>query len=200
LINRRDRSTKEVFEEIMKGRSFCLMGEDRIAILVVKVFNLVFPKAAGGAQMEISGVFISKGAIFYFCALSPVSGFVGDFLAQVGFCKGSEATFQGREVPVLFETIEERDDRTTIKKIDGRELTLLCPSSSSRADSLKPEAKSANRREVGMSGANTIPIGMHNGGEGVLCKPGVLQTENGAAGGFRRSSKVEGDVVRGGAS
>jgi hypothetical protein len=101
---------------------------------------------------------------------------------------------------MLLETIEERDDRTAIKKIDGRKLTIFCPSSSSRADSLKPEAKSANRREVGMSGTNAIPISMNNGGEGVVRKPGVLHTENDAAGGFRRSRKVEGDVVRGGAS
>jgi hypothetical protein len=81
LIRRNDRGAKEIFKEIVEDCGFCRMGEDHITIQVIKIFDLVFPKAAGGAQMEISGVFISKGAILDFCALSPVCCFVSDLLA-----------------------------------------------------------------------------------------------------------------------
>jgi hypothetical protein len=49
LTSRCDRSAEEVFKEIVKKRGFCLMSENHIAILIVKVFNLVYSKAARGA-------------------------------------------------------------------------------------------------------------------------------------------------------
>jgi hypothetical protein len=46
------------------------MGEDRIAIVLLEDLDLIFAKTPGGAEMEITRVLITKGAVFDFGALA----------------------------------------------------------------------------------------------------------------------------------
>jgi hypothetical protein len=48
------------------------MGEDRIAIVLLEDLDLIFAKTPGRAEMEITRVLVTKGAIFDFGALAPV--------------------------------------------------------------------------------------------------------------------------------
>jgi hypothetical protein len=55
------------------------MGEGDIAILILKIFNLVLPEATRGAKVKVVGVLIAQDAVFDFCMLPPVGCFIGDF-------------------------------------------------------------------------------------------------------------------------
>jgi hypothetical protein len=134
LIKSGNRSSKKVFVKIMKNNGFSMMGEGDIAILILKVFSLVFSEANGGAKVKVAGVFVAQDAVFDFCTLPLVGCFVGDFLAERSFGKVAELFFQGREVSMFLEAVEERDGSTTVKEVDGREFSVLSPGSSGRAD------------------------------------------------------------------
>jgi hypothetical protein len=67
---------------------------------------------------------------------------------------------------VFLQPIQERDDGTTVKKVNGRELTIPSSSSNSRPNSLKFEAETPNGEEVRVVRADTVPIGAGKGGEG----------------------------------
>jgi hypothetical protein len=84
----------------MKNNGFSMMGEGDIAILILEVFYLVFPEAAGGTEVEVVGVLVAQDAVFDFCTLPPVGHFIGDFLAESGFGKVTELLFQGRDSEV----------------------------------------------------------------------------------------------------
>jgi hypothetical protein len=122
------------------------------------------------------------------------------FLAEGGFGKGTDAPFQSRDVTTLFQAVKEGDDSTTIKKVDRRKLAIPSPNSGGRTDTLEPEAEDANRGEVGVCGANTVPVCVCQVSEGGVHDPRVFHTENFTAGGSGGSSKVERDVIRGGTS
>jgi hypothetical protein len=49
------------------------MGEDRVALGVIKIFDLIFLETPGGTQVEVSGVIIPKNTIFDLSTLSPIS-------------------------------------------------------------------------------------------------------------------------------
>lgn len=66
---------------------------------------------------------------------------------------------QGGEVAVFLKSIEEGNDGATVKEVDGRHPSLLGPSPGSSPDTFKPEAKSTNRRQMGVVVAYTIPVG-----------------------------------------
>jgi hypothetical protein len=53
--------------------------------------------------------------------------------------------------------------------------------------------------EVGVAGAHTAPVALHNGREGGMEKPRVFHPKHHAARGFRGSREVERDMVRRGA-
>jgi hypothetical protein len=54
-----ERGTQEIFVEGMKDRGFGQVQENGSPIRVLQGFDLVFPKAARGAEMEVTRVFIS---------------------------------------------------------------------------------------------------------------------------------------------
>jgi hypothetical protein len=166
VVSRGDRSAQQVFEEAVEDGSLSLMGEDHIAILVFKVFDLILPKTARGAKVEVPGVFVPKDAVFDFCTLPPVRCFVGVLLAEGGFCKGTEEPFENREVAMFFQAIEEGDDRTAIEKVDRRKLAIPSPNPSSRTDPLEPETESANSGEVGVRGPDAVPVCVRQVGKG----------------------------------
>jgi hypothetical protein len=95
LIQRGNRGPQKIFVKIVKNSGFSLMGEGDIAILILEVFYLVFPEAAGGTEVKVVGVLVAQDAVFDFCTLPPVGRFVGDFLAESGFGKVTELLFQG---------------------------------------------------------------------------------------------------------
>jgi hypothetical protein len=174
VVSRGDRSAQQVFEEAVEDGSLSLMGEDHIAILVFKVFDLILPKTARGAKVEVPGVFVPKDAVFDFCPLPPVRCFVRVLLAEVGFCKGTEAPFENKEVAMFFQAVEEGDDRTAIEKVDRRKLEIPSPNPSRRADPLEPETESANRGEVGVRGPDAVPVCVRQVGKGGVSKPRVF--------------------------
>jgi hypothetical protein len=51
------------------------MGEDLVTCIGVKDFDLVFPKAARGTEVEVVRVLITKGDILDFSALVPIGSF-----------------------------------------------------------------------------------------------------------------------------
>jgi hypothetical protein len=53
------RGTQEIFVEGMKDRCFGRVRENGSPIRVLQGFDLVFPKAAGGAEMEVMRVLIA---------------------------------------------------------------------------------------------------------------------------------------------
>jgi hypothetical protein len=79
----------------MENNGFSMMGEGDIAILVLKVFNLVLPEAARSAKVKVVGVLIAQDAVFDFCTLPPVGHFIGDFLAESSFGKVAEIFSMG---------------------------------------------------------------------------------------------------------
>jgi hypothetical protein len=95
-----NRLSKKVFEEVMKDRGLSRVGENLVAISILKVFDLVLPQAARGAKVKVVGVLIAQDAVFDFCTLPPVGHFIGDFLAESGFGKVTELLFQGRDSEV----------------------------------------------------------------------------------------------------
>jgi hypothetical protein len=112
-----------------------------------------------------------------------------------------EAPFENREVSMFFQTVEEGDNCTTIKEVDRRKLAIPSPNPSSRTDPLEPETESANSRgEVGVRGANTVPVCLHQVSKGGVSEPRVFHTENFAPGGPGGSSKVKRDMIKSGAS
>jgi hypothetical protein len=48
------------------------MGEDLVTRITVKNFDLVFPKAPRGTEVEVARVLISKGDILDFSSLAPI--------------------------------------------------------------------------------------------------------------------------------
>jgi hypothetical protein len=59
-----NQGAKKIFEEIMEEPSLCLVGEDHIAILILKVFDLILAKVARSTKVEIPGVFVAQDAVF----------------------------------------------------------------------------------------------------------------------------------------
>jgi hypothetical protein len=118
----------------MENNGFSLMRGDDIAILILKVFNLVLPEATRGAKVKVVGVLIAQDAVFDFCTLPPVSCFIGDFLAEGSFGKVTEPMFQGGKIPMFLKAVEERYDSAAVEEVDGWELPVLSPGSSCRAD------------------------------------------------------------------
>jgi hypothetical protein len=64
-----DRGAQNFFEEVMENQGFCLMRENSGPIFIVKVFNLVFPKASRSVEVKIASVVIAEGTMFYFFSL-----------------------------------------------------------------------------------------------------------------------------------
>jgi hypothetical protein len=93
VIRSSDRGAKKIFEETMEDGRLSLMSEDHIAILVLKIFYLIFPEAPRGAEVEVPGVFIAQDAVFDFRPLPPVGCFARDLLTEGSFCKGAETFF-----------------------------------------------------------------------------------------------------------
>jgi hypothetical protein len=109
-----NRGAKKIFEEIMEEPSLCLVGEDHIAILILKVFDLILAKVARSTKVEIPGVFVAQDAVFDLGTLPPVSGFVGYFVAEGGFGKGTKAAFKSREAAMLLQAVKERNDSSKV--------------------------------------------------------------------------------------
>jgi hypothetical protein len=86
----------------VKDGSFIRVGENGIAILIIKNLDLVLSKPTRGAKVKISGVFVTKGDVFNFCPLTPVGGPIKVLLAEIGFGERSKALFQVREGADLF--------------------------------------------------------------------------------------------------
>jgi hypothetical protein len=84
VISSKLRGTEKIPKEGMKDGSFGLVGENRIAILLIEDLNLVFAQTTGSAQVKIAGVFIPKGAVFNFGVLAPVGGLgIVDFTKMI---------------------------------------------------------------------------------------------------------------------
>jgi hypothetical protein len=111
------RGAEKIPKEGMKDGSFGLVSENRIAILLIEDLNLVFAQTTGSAQVEVAGVFISKGAVFNFGALAPVGGLgIVDFTEMI-FNHATKGKFKRGEVARFFESVKEGDDRTAIGKV-----------------------------------------------------------------------------------
>jgi hypothetical protein len=63
---------------MMENLGFSVMGKAGVAGVIFKNFNLIFPKAPpGSAEVEVSGVFITKDTVTDFCPLPPVGSTIG---------------------------------------------------------------------------------------------------------------------------
>jgi hypothetical protein len=113
-----NRLTKKVFEKIMKDRGLSRVGEDLVAIFILKVFNLVLPQAAGCAKVEVPRVFVPEGAVLNFCTLPPVGGPVKVLLAQMELDHRTKPLLERGEGPRFFQPVQERDDRAAIAQIN----------------------------------------------------------------------------------
>jgi hypothetical protein len=98
---------------------------------------------------------------------------------------------------MLFQAVKEGDDNAAVKKVNRRKLAIPSPNSSSRPDTLEPEAKAANRGEVEVRGDNTVPVCVGQVIEGGVREPRVFHTKNFTAGRLGGGSEVKRDVVRG---
>jgi hypothetical protein len=78
-----ERGAEQLIEEAVEDGSLSRVRKDRVTVVRIQGFDLIFAQAARGAKMEVPGVLIAKGAMFDFGALSPISGFVIVFLAKV---------------------------------------------------------------------------------------------------------------------
>jgi hypothetical protein len=109
-----NRLSKKVFEEVMKDRGLSRVGENLVAISILKVFDLVLPQAARGAKVEVSRIFIPEGAVLNFSTLPPVGGAVKVSLAKMELdCRTKTLLKQG-ERSRFFQPVQEKDDRTAI--------------------------------------------------------------------------------------
>jgi hypothetical protein len=93
------------------------MGENRVAIIRVQILDLVFSQAARGTELEVAGILIAKRAVLNFCPLSPIRGTVSGAFAKMDFGKRSELGFKRRKSSSFFETVNEKNNRTTVEKI-----------------------------------------------------------------------------------
>jgi hypothetical protein len=150
----------------MKNGGFRRVGEGDVTIISLQIFDLVFLQTARGAEVEVAGVFITKGAIFNFSALPPIGSSVKILLAQMSLGQGSESGLKGGESAVFFELIQKGDDRTTVEKIDGWHFPFPSPSSSRGPNSLEPEAEFAHMGKMGVGRGNAVPVGGYKGRKG----------------------------------
>jgi hypothetical protein len=88
-----ERSAEQILKKVEQDGSLSRVRENRVAVIGIQGFDLVFAQAARGAKMEVSGVLITKGAMFDFGAMSPISGLVIVFLAKVQFGQRAKARF-----------------------------------------------------------------------------------------------------------
>jgi hypothetical protein len=71
-----------------------MVGENRVAVVIIQVFDLVLLQAPRGAKMEISRVFISEGAALNFGPLPPIGSPVRVFVAKIDLDKRAKALFK----------------------------------------------------------------------------------------------------------
>jgi hypothetical protein len=141
------------------------MGEKTVVRVVVEDLNLVFPETPGGAEVEVVGVFVAKLTMFNLCPLTPVGSTFSIQVAEAKFCCLTKAALKRRKMARFLEAIKEKNDSPAVGKVNRRELSVPSPSSSSRADALKPKAKTSHGRTGKMGVIDTIPVRGDNGGK-----------------------------------
>jgi hypothetical protein len=82
--------------------------EHRVPIIVIQNFDLVFPEMARGAKVKVAGVFISEGAVFNLCPLTPVGCSIIVFLTEVVLGQGAKLFFQGGEGADFFKPVKKK--------------------------------------------------------------------------------------------
>jgi hypothetical protein len=84
------RGAKEAFEEGVQDGGFGMVGENRVAAVIIQVFNLVLLQPARGTEMEIARVFVAKKAVLYFGPLPPIRSPIRVFVTKIDLDKRTE--------------------------------------------------------------------------------------------------------------